>query len=143
MRRREVPDDDPTMRPPSGARVREVRSRDATDATDATNATNATEVPLMSELRTKRASGDPLDTPAAAEALRPARLPRDAEELLHASSVPPEPAPARREPGPALRPVSPASPASPAARAVLLVLGGVLAMWVLAMVVLAVLHYAR
>lgn len=139
MRSRKLPDDAPTVRPPSGARVREVRSRDTASAPRSTPAVRAgrapddePEVPLMSEFRTKRAGPEALDTEAAAEALRPARLPRDAGDLLRASSAPPAP-PA--EP-------TPVQTASPAGRAVLLVLGGVLAMWVVAMLVLAVVHYA-
>lgn len=77
-----------------------------------------------------------LDSPASVEALRPPRLPSDARVLLgdaSPSEAPPEPD--------AQRPSPPA--ANPAVRGVLWVLGGVLAMWVLAMLVLAVLHYAR
>ncbi len=139
MRSRKLADDAPTVRPPSGPRVREVRSRDTARAPGSTRAAreghapdDETEVPLMSELRTKRVGPEALDTEAAAEALRPARLPRDAGDLLRASSAPPAP---RQEP-------APTPPASPAGRAVLLVLGGVLAMWVVAMLVLAVVHYA-
>ncbi len=135
-------DDPETVRPPDGVRVLEVRKRSEA-VSDAPSDQPAHNIASGVRRKDPRAAAEetevPEESPALSSvALRPARLPADVDALL---SVPPTPDaapsggadPGRVSPVPA--------PRSGSAQLVLIVLGGVLGLWLAAMIVLAALHW--